>query len=192
MVINIHQRVLAASPAAVGQILDGLAGADDRLWPRRWPAMRFDRPLGVGARGGHGPIRYHVEAHTRGSAVRFRFERPSGFNGYHEYALTAAPSGETLVRHSLVMTTSGTARITWPLFYRPLHDALIEDSLDQAEESLGLPAQRTRRWSRRVRVLRAIALRASTSGRWTERAGFAGPALSSGRVGGAARRRVAR
>ena len=133
--------------------------------------MRLDRPLSVGARGGHGPIRYNVEAHTRGSAVRFRFERPSGFNGYHEYVLTATPSGETLLRHSLLMTISGTARITWPLFYRPLHDALIEDSLDQAERSLGLPGQQTRRWSRRVRVLRAIARELSAYGRWTRRAG---------------------
>lgn len=160
MVTNTHERVLAAPPAVVGQLLDSLAGSNDRLWPgRRWPAMRFDRPLSVGAQGGHGPIRYHVEAYTPGSAIRFRFELPSGFHGYHEFVVTATCTDGTLLRHSLVMQTSGIARVTWPLLFRPLHDALIEDSLDQAQQILGGPPQQPRRWSRRVLVLRAIARR---------------------------------
>lgn len=159
MVVNIHERLLAASPAAVGRLVDGLAGPDDRLWPRRrWPAMELDRGLGVGARGGHGPVRYHVEAYTPGSAVRFRFERPAGFRGHHEYLVIATSAG-TLLRHSLVMRTRGRARLTWPLVFRPLHDALIEDSLDQAAASLGVPVAAPYRWSARVRVLRALARR---------------------------------
>lgn len=157
MVVNIHERYLAAPTAAVGHLLDGLGSPEDRLWPRRrWPAMALDRPLGVGAHGGHGPVRYHVEACSPGSAVRFRFRRPAGFHGYHEYVVTPQSSG-TLLRHRLVMRTSGVARLSWPLVFRPLHDALIEDSLDQAAVSLGLPVSQPRRWSRRVRVLRLLA-----------------------------------
>jgi hypothetical protein len=58
-VINIHERVLDASIFEIGKLIDGLASANDKLWPHdRWPAMKFDRPLSVGAIGGHGPIRY--------------------------------------------------------------------------------------------------------------------------------------
>jgi hypothetical protein len=54
------------------------------------------------------------------------------------------------------MKASGRARLTWPLFFGPLNDALIEDSLATAEASLGLSPQITK-WSARVRFLRWIA-----------------------------------
>jgi len=72
-VTNVHERLLPASPARVGQPLDSLAGPDDRLWPSAdWPPMRLDRPLQVGAAGGNGPIRYEVEAYDPGRRVQFR------------------------------------------------------------------------------------------------------------------------
>ena len=159
MIVNTHERWLAAPPAVVGALLDGLAGPDDGLWPRdRWPAMRLDRPLGVGARGGHGPVRYRVENYRPGSVVRFRFERPAGFDGHHAYVVVPRSSG-TVLRHDLVMRTRGAARLTWPLFFRPLHDALIEDSLERAARSLGLPSSPPDGWPLRVRALRALGSR---------------------------------
>jgi hypothetical protein len=60
---------------AVGALLGRLGSVDDRLWPKdRWPAMRLDRPLQVGARSGHGLIRYRVELFEPARRVRFRFE----------------------------------------------------------------------------------------------------------------------
>jgi len=57
MIYNIHEREYPASTAELGELLDTIAGPDDRLWPKReWPAIHFDAPLGVGANGGHGPI----------------------------------------------------------------------------------------------------------------------------------------
>lgn len=156
MIENEHQRHLPAQPDLVAGLVDALAGPDDALWPHeRWPAMRFDRPLGVGARGGHGPIRYRVEGYTPGEAIRFRFEAPAGFDGHHEYVVVPRPEGGTVLRHALVLRITGTARLTWPLLYRPLHDALIEDSLDKAARSLGLEVAHPRRWSWWVRRLRA-------------------------------------
>ena len=161
MVNNRHQRTLPARPAVVGQLIDGLAGHEDRLWPtEQWPAMCLDRPLGVGARGGHGPVRYCVEAYTPGEAIRFRFQAPTGFDGYHEYVVIPLPDGGALLRHSVVMRTAGPARLSWPLLYRPLHDALIEDSLDKASRSLDLTVPARRQWSGRVRLLRTVARRA--------------------------------
>ena len=158
MVRNVHERRLPVPAATAGALLDTLAGPDDRLWPRRqWPAMRFDRPLGVGATGGHGPVRYVVTEYVPGQRVRFRFLGPPGFDGYHEYEVLAEGEGACRLRHSLVMTTHWPAWLTWPLFFRPLHDALIEDSFDTATRHLGLPLPAPRRWSARVRLLRALA-----------------------------------
>jgi hypothetical protein len=158
MVHNIHERQLAAPAAAAGALLDSLAGQNDRLWPRRqWPPMRFDRPLGVGATGGHGPIRYTVEEYVPGVRVRFRFLAPTGFHGYHEYEVLPDAGHGCWLRHSLVMTTGWPAWVSWPLFYRRLHDALIEDSLDTATRNLGLALPTPHRWSRRVRMLRSLA-----------------------------------
>lgn len=166
MIRNEHQRHLSAPPDLVGRLVDALAGPDDRLWPHeRWPAMRFDRPLGAGARGGHGPIRYWVEGYRAGKAIRLRFEAPAGFDGHHEYVVVPRPDGDTVLRHTLVLRTTGAARLTWPLLYRPLHDALIEDSLDRAGRSLGLQVAHPRRWSWWVRCLRAATRPPPSGGR---------------------------
>lgn len=153
---NVHQRTLAADPVQVGTLIDGLASPDDRLWPRRtWPAMTLDRPLGVGAVGGHGPIRYTVEAYEPGRRVRFRFTAPRGFHGTHGFEAAPLGEGRTRLRHVVAMETVGWAVVTWPLVFRPLHDALIEDALDQAQRSLGLTTHPSP-WSAWVKALRWI------------------------------------
>lgn len=82
MVLNIHTRDLHTSRDAVGALLDSLASKQDLLWPHdRWPTMRLDRPLQIGAAGGHGPIRYRVEWYEPGRAVLFRFPGRSCFAG---------------------------------------------------------------------------------------------------------------
>jgi hypothetical protein len=160
---NVHRRRLADAQSVrrVGGLLDSLASERDRLWPRdRWPAMRFDRPLQVGARGGHGPVRYWVEHYEPGQRVRFRFERPRGLHGFHEFHLvTDASDGGELV-HLVEARLTGTARLSWPLVFRPLHDALIEQALDNAETAADdRPA--SPRWSAYVRGLRRLLARRS-------------------------------
>jgi hypothetical protein len=153
-VLNIHQRLLHAAPERVGALIDTLSSPQDALWPRHsWPRMRFDGPLGVGAEGGHGPIRYRVETVVPGQAVRFRFTGPRGFKGWHALEVLDATAAHCVLEHRLEMETSGCAVWTWPLLYRPLHDALIEDAMTQAEASLGLTLH-ARPWSARVRFLR--------------------------------------
>lgn len=158
MIENVHERQVRASPAAVGELLDSLSAKDDRLWPRgEWPSMRLDKPLQVGAAGGHGPVRYVVESYEPGRSVRFRFTAPSGFHGHHTFTISEGAGGSAVLRHELTMTVTGWSRITWPLFFRPLHDALIEDSFDRAESEVGKPPSVPARRSRWVRVLRSLA-----------------------------------
>ncbi len=156
MVHNVHERTLSADPGTVGELIDSLAGPADRLWPReQWPAMHFDMGLQEGAAGGHGPIRYSVETYDPGRHVRFRFCRPVGFDGYHEFHVNPATAGGVVLRHSLVMRTTGRARLSWPVVFRPLHDALIEDALHKAAVELG-DVQPRPRWGLWVRLLRRL------------------------------------
>ncbi|WP_218580051.1 SRPBCC family protein [Nocardia cyriacigeorgica] len=141
-------------------MIDSLAGDADRLWPTHdWPPMRFDRHLAVGAIGGHGPVRYVIEGYQPGHWIRFRFTGPRGFDGFHEF--TVHDEGDTAtLRHLLAMHARGPARLTWPLVYRRLHDALLEDSLDRAEQELtGRPPEQPAQHDRYVRLLRGFARR---------------------------------
>lgn len=158
MVRNVHERIINARVQEVGSLIDGLGSRDDALWPRdRWPPIKFDRPLAVGASGGHGPVRYTVEAYEPGRRIRFRFLAPRGFDGTHEFDLEEIDAKRVRLRHTLVMRARGAARISWPFVFRPLHDALIEDALDCAENfcATSLPAKR-REWTWHVRALRCV------------------------------------
>lgn len=164
-VINIHERMLDASIFEIGRLIDGLASADDKLWPHdRWPAMKFDRPLSVGAVGGHGPIRYTVESYKPGSYIQFRFTEPKGFLGSHRFEVERIEGEKTKLRHIIEMQLEGIAKLSWYLAICPLHDALLEDALDRAEFCVGKqPAKRD--WSLWVKCLKRVMSR----GRLTKR-----------------------
>lgn len=155
-VLNVHERELQVGSAEVGALLDSLASENDRLWPRAcWPAMRFDRPLGVGAVGGHGPIPYVVEEYRPGEMIRFRFLGPRGFDGHHFFEILPQGEHRTLLRHTIHMRAHGPALLSWPMAIRPLHDALLDDALALAQVSVGaVPIVRP--WSLWVRLLRWI------------------------------------
>jgi hypothetical protein len=154
-VLNIHERVLDASIARVGELIDSLASANDRLWPiDRWIPMRFDRPLGTGAVGGHGPIRYTVESYVPGNCIQFRFSGPAGFVGVHYFETKPAKEGKVWLRHVIDMQVQGRALLLWAIIVCPLHNALMEDALDRAEEHATgkqLPKRKLSAWVRLVR-----------------------------------------
>jgi hypothetical protein len=158
MIENVHRRVLRAPAGHAGELLDSLSGPDDRLWPSPpWPPMRLDGPLAAGATGGHGPIHYTVEEYRPGRGVRFRFVPPTGVDGTHELSVIPVDAHRVEVRHTLVGTPAGAMRLGWPLAFRWLHDALLEDLLDNAERELTGTVARPARWSPYVRLLRGLA-----------------------------------
>ena len=153
-VLNIHERVLNATATEAAALVDSLGSPGDLLWPGdRWPRIRLDGPLSPGTRGGHHPICYTVEAFEPGRSARFRFTAPRGFDGIHMFEIEPTPAGGARIRHTLEMKTRGFATLSWPLIFRPLHDALVEDAFDRAERSFG-PAPPAKPWSARVRALR--------------------------------------
>jgi hypothetical protein len=117
--------------------------------------MWLDRPLAVGATGGHGPIRYTVESYVPGEWVRFRVSAPRGFVGFHEFTSHDAPGG-TVLRHTIAVSLHGFGRLIWPLAIRWLHDAMIEDILDRAEQATTGTVAHPSRWSPYVRLLRRL------------------------------------
>ena len=166
MVRNEHARILPASPDQVGALVDRLASKEDVLWPSvYWPPMKFDRPLSVGAIGGHGPIRYVVTAYTPGRMIEFRFTWPEGFVGTHSLFVESLGPSHTRLRHLISMRLEGSARLFWPLLFRWLHDALIEDAFDNAEQYFVPNAPKRNHWSWYVRFLRWLRARVSGQSR---------------------------
>ncbi|MCL2714929.1 MAG: hypothetical protein FWD68_10190 [Alphaproteobacteria bacterium] len=85
-IVNIHQRIIPAAMAELGDLLETLASSDDRIWTTRIVLpMLLDRGLTVGSMGGHGPIRYDVIAHEPGRRVRFQFAPGSPLIGWHQF-----------------------------------------------------------------------------------------------------------
>lgn len=158
VVVNIHHLAYPATDIEVAAVLATLASTDDRVWPGEdWPRMRFEEGLVVGACVGHGPVRYVVEAVDPRREVAFRFTGPTGFVGRHSFSLHPAADATTL-RHQLVLHPRGWARLSWPLFFRPLHDALIEEAFDKVGRELSSPPGAADRRSRWVRLLRWVVL----------------------------------
>jgi hypothetical protein len=155
-IANDHARDYPGAAARLPALLDAFADPARTIWPSPpWPALRLDRGLAVGSRGGHGPIRYAVCEYEPGRRVRFAFDPALGFVGWHELVVDGAS-----LAHRMRFAARGVALAKWALVIRPLHDALIEDLFDRAAAALGQsPVQAP--WTWRVRFGRALLARAA-------------------------------
>jgi hypothetical protein len=153
-IVNVHRRWLITSPEDAWRLIANLGGKHELLWPRGWPPMRFDRPLGLGAVGGHGPIGYYVEEYRPPELIRFRFTAPKGVEGYHEFRIVPEIGGVRF-RHTMRIRTRGLFTWLWLLAIQPMHDALLQDLMDRAS-TYSSGHEFSSRWSPWVRFLRWI------------------------------------
>ncbi len=161
---NVHERELPASADTVGRLLDRIGSAHDPLWPApTWLPMRFDRPLGVGADGGHGAVRYRVTRYEPGRHVEFTFDPVTGLVGRHVLEVEPRGADRCVVRHRIVARSTGAMRLWWPLVVRACHDAVLEHLLDNAERVVTGTVRRPIRypgWVRLVAAAESVRVRA--------------------------------
>jgi hypothetical protein len=157
MVINRHERILKASSRTVGALLDQLASSNDVLWShnRGWSPIKFDRPLQVGAVGGHGFFGYTIEQYIPGQKILFRFTAPKSLNGTHCVYLEPINSNQTRLVHVIEAEIKGIMWFLWTFMFSSLHNALTEDVMDNAQ-ILFEPNTKRQTWSLKVRILRLV------------------------------------
>jgi hypothetical protein len=155
-IINIHKRILNQPKEKVSKLLATLSTDNDKIWPfEKWPAMKFKAGLKVGAKGGHGPIRYSIEKYIPNELIQFKFSKPTGFNGIHKFEVLSLDKGKTELRHTIEMDAEGKGLSTWIIAIRSLHNALLEDALDKVENQFSSIKRKTE-WSIWVKILRKI------------------------------------
>jgi hypothetical protein len=164
---SVHSRVTDGTMKDAERLLATLGGADDRIWPKdRWLRLRLDEGLEVGSHGKQGPVRYRVLEVEPGRRVRFEFEpgcKPA-LTGWHELRVDPAGDDGLSWTHEL-MLEHPSAQVRSILL--PLHDALIEDLLDQVEVEVGQHPLERPEFSAGIRARRAMfrPLRRSTTHR---------------------------
>lgn len=155
-VVNIHKRTIHQPKRKLNALMETLSTPNDKIWPyEKWPQMKFNVGLKVGGIGGHGPIRYEIIEHIPGEIIQFKFIRPKYFNGIHKFELIPLSPNKTELKHTIDMTTSGTATIGWTFVIRWLHHALMEDLFDKIENQFNDNNKRTA-WNLWVRFLRKM------------------------------------
>ncbi|MGD7789587.1 DUF2867 domain-containing protein [Propionibacteriaceae bacterium Y1700] len=156
---NVHERVIEAPAGEVGALLDNLGSDQDELWPSvAWDPLELDRPLAAGADGGHGPIRYRCDRHEPGRLVRFVLDgEKTGISGWHALTVEDLGDGRCRVRHELEVEPAGALMAAvLPTVIIPIHDAMLEDLLDNAERAVTGSVRTPARWTPWVRMLRAV------------------------------------
>ncbi|MEV0368775.1 DUF2867 domain-containing protein [Streptomyces sp. NPDC050636] len=156
MVRDVHTRTIPASADTVGALIDRLGSDDDPVFPTpAWPAMRFDRPLGVGADGGHGFVRYRVAAHEPGRHIRFDFT-PDPPTGYHAIFVRPLGPDSCLVEHVLENEHGGVQKLLWSAAIRALHSTVVEEIFDNIERAATGRVGNPVRWTPWVRLLNRL------------------------------------
>lgn len=134
MVTNIHQRVVAGTPAEVWEVLINVGA----LYPPT--SGSFELPEGVypGAPVRHDGTEYTVQAVERPHRLWFDVRH---LGGGHGFELSPVGDRRTLVRHSLRGRLRGAWILLWPVYIRWAHDRAVEGLLDNLSEAMriGMP-----------------------------------------------------
>lgn len=152
---DVHTRTFPAPARTVGALIDRLGDPDDPIFPTpAWSPMRFDRPLSVGADGGHGPVRYRVTAHHPGRHIRFDFT--DGTDGFHEITVHPLGPDRCRVEHLLAAEMRGARLLLWYAAVRAAHRTVVEEVLDNIERIVTGTVRAPVRTPRRARLLNRL------------------------------------
>lgn len=155
-VINIHKRTIHQPKEEISKIFNSLSSNNDQLWPKeKWPPMIFRKGLTEGAIGGHRPIKYSINKYIPGIFIEFKFMKPDGFIGIHKFEITEIEKDKTELKHTIDMVVSGKGILTWYIAIKWLHNALLEDCMDKAENNF-LTEKKKTEWNLWVLFLRRI------------------------------------
>lgn len=157
LIVNIHERSLACSIHEAAFLIDDFATINASLWPGHlWPREPFDGPLQIGAKGEHGGTQYLVDSYEPGRSVKFKFIAPKNYLGYHQFELLDSGETTTLIRHTVELNVPLLSFLKWRCFIQWVHDALIEDAFDCAQEALDFPPAQRHQWPKRVYLIRHL------------------------------------
>ncbi|MEU8542687.1 DUF2867 domain-containing protein [Streptomyces sp. NPDC048717] len=133
---NAHHRIVEAPAETVGALVDRLSAPDDPLFPTPvWPAMVLDRPLSVGADGGHSSVRYRVTAYEPGRSVRFDMTEPGLGEGHHRIDVEPLGDGRCRISHRLEVAMDARSFALFKVAIEPVHDLMVEELLDNVERA---------------------------------------------------------
>ena len=153
-VLNIHKRTINQPKDKVTELLKTLSTENDRIWPKeKWPEMKFKEGIQIGAKGGHGPIRYTTEKYNPNEIIQFRFSKPNGFNGIHKFEIKELDKEKTEIKHTIDMNTEGKGTLIWTFAICSLHNALIEDGFDKLKNNFS-DNRKSTEWNIWVKFLR--------------------------------------
>lgn len=134
---NVHERVLAADVEEVAELLAGLGGPDDWLFPSpAYPPILLDGPVAPGVTGRMGGVRLLVSAYEPGRRLELTPEPGQAFDGAFTWEIAPVGPGDTRLRHIADGRFTGVFPLLRPLV-RQRHDHCIESMLDRAELALG-------------------------------------------------------
>lgn len=155
-VVNIHKRNIHQPKIIIVELFKTLSSKNDMMLATdKWSPMVLDKGLEMGSKGGHGPIKYIVQAYKPGDFIQFDFTQPKGFNGFHKFEITELDNEVSELKHIIEMNTTGLATLKWITAIRWLHDAYIEDAFDKVENHF-TTEKKISEWSIWVKLLRKV------------------------------------
>jgi hypothetical protein len=155
-VINIHKREIKQPKSEIIELFKTISSENDMMLATdKWSPMILDKGLNVGSKGGHGPIKYTVQAYQPDAFIQFQFTEPQGFKGFHTFEIREINQNLTELKHTIDMNTEGMAILTWAFAIRWLHDAYIEDAFYKVENYFSTNKKRSE-WTIWVKFLRKI------------------------------------
>ncbi|WP_428829104.1 DUF3995 domain-containing protein [Corynebacterium doosanense] len=136
---NRHERITPGMGERSEDLVSGLAGSGDRVWPSQWwTPIRLDRGLQLGSEGGHGSVPYRVTELQPGRSVTFTFAQGFPLLSSHRLWFEALDDGKVRWVHDLDFAAPRTHRERlFQAWVIPLHDGLLEDLLDNTEREQG-------------------------------------------------------